>query len=550
MIPFLNQGSEGLAELAAESDKLGVTLSADNLAKVKAYTFAQRDMQEAIAGLKLTIGLALMPKLTELAHWFTEHQPEIRQFAIETLPKIGNALEAVARDALILTEDLNDMVHPIKALKENFMTGLMGPFKKETDDAKAALDKYNLTVKHAGLGMDSLDVAFQQAVLDGVDFNHALPKTEEGLEGIGKAAKEAEIKTSELFKSIQAGSHGIITSILPTREEFGELEKSIAANSEASANWNEKIANLREELAPLQQELSEATDPKDVERLTKRISGLQTKMQELPGDIPPITSGFDTWRNRVGLLAGDYGAFEGNMKVIMDSLVEQHVRGLDDIMAVVREQGPEFAADFAQWFRDDPIAAATTVREIMPGIMGEAAREAVANVLAAVGRFNEEWQTKVIDVLKAMPEEKRIAITSTVDPKLWLFIAAIQNTPERFNIQSLAGLLRQLSPEDLAAVLPFITGAQHGFHGDVTKPTMFLAGEGGARERVDITPGGQPLSGGNGSVSASDSSAIVGKLESLIDAVLGMKIYLDTGPLVGAVSDRMGNQTNLLLRGG
>ncbi len=31
---------------------------------------------------------------------------------------------------------------------------------------------------------------------------------------------------------------------------------------------------------------------------------------------------------------------------------------------------------------------------------------------------------------------------------------------------------------------------QHGFHGSVTGPTLFLAGEAG-RERVDISPNGQ-----------------------------------------------------------
>lgn len=35
-----------------------------------------------------------------------------------------------------------------------------------------------------------------------------------------------------------------------------------------------------------------------------------------------------------------------------------------------------------------------------------------------------------------------------------------------------------------------ITGAQHGFHGTVTRPTLFLAGEAGP-ERVDVTPRGQ-----------------------------------------------------------
>ena len=54
---------------------------------------------------------------------------------------------------------------------------------------------------------------------------------------------------------------------------------------------------------------------------------------------------------------------------------------------------------------------------------------------------------------------------------------------------------RQIA-EHLQQILAF-RPAQHGFHGDVMKPTLFLAGEAG-RERVDITPGGGGGGGGGG----------------------------------------------------
>ena len=50
------------------------------------------------------------------------------------------------------------------------------------------------------------------------------------------------------------------------------------------------------------------------------------------------------------------------------------------------------------------------------------------------------------------------------------------------NIPLVNQLARQI------AEIGSITFAQHGFHGDVTRPTLFLAGEAGQRERVDITP--------------------------------------------------------------
>jgi TP901 family phage tail tape measure protein len=69
-----------------------------------------------------------------------------------------------------------------------------------------------------------------------------------------------------------------------------------------------------------------------------------------------------------------------------------------------------------------------------------------------------------------------------------------------------AELLKALKAGDFAKVgqlaawiaqLGAMTFAQHGFHGTVTKPTLFVAGEAG-QERVDITPGGSAAGrGGN-----------------------------------------------------
>ena len=291
------------------------------------------------------------------------------------------------------------------------------------------------------------------------------------LETMGDAATDADTKVSDLFKDFQKGARDAIEEILPMAGEFDELADSTKANADAQKDWNERVAGLGESLADAEKDLADAqqswsvnlaemgedlanleaqlavaTEPEDVERLTDKIGDLHRKMGEGGPDIDgmtgkisdlreemgkapdttPIISGFDAWRDRVHLLADDYANMKTNMQMIMDALVDQHVVGVGEIMAVIQAQGPEFAADFAQWFRDDPIAAAQTVKEIMPGIMGEAAREAIANVLTAVSLFNEKWQTDVIGALNALPEEKRVNITATVDPQFWLLIADLE----------------------------------------------------------------------------------------------------------------------------
>ena len=114
MIPLLNLGSEGLADLAKQADKLGVTLTGKNADAIKKFTLAQRDMKEAIVGLKLQIGLALMPALTKLTEWFTANQPKIREFISEGIDKLKDALTTVGP---IVQQWAEDWGHLAEALQ-------------------------------------------------------------------------------------------------------------------------------------------------------------------------------------------------------------------------------------------------------------------------------------------------------------------------------------------------------------------------------------------------------------------------------------------------
>ena len=108
------------------------------------------------------------------------------------------------------------------------------------------------------------------------------------------------------------------------------------------------------------------------------------------------------------------------------------------------------------------------------------------------------------------------------------------------------------------ANFPALFPAQHGFHGDVTKPTLFMAGEGAGRERVDITP--QPSSvremvlapsvappASALAAPATDPDALAG---AVAFALQGLTVEMD-GRIVGSIiNDRIGDRTSQLGRGG
>lgn len=65
LIPILNLGSAGIAKLEREADKLGLTLTANNIPQVLKFVSSQRKLQASTDALKLSIGLLTVPVLTQ-----------------------------------------------------------------------------------------------------------------------------------------------------------------------------------------------------------------------------------------------------------------------------------------------------------------------------------------------------------------------------------------------------------------------------------------------------------------------------------------------------
>lgn len=92
LIPLLNLGSAGLAEYAKQADKLGVTLSAKNLEAVKKYTAEQRILGEAVNGIKLQVGLALIPVLTTLVAVLVTVSEHVRTWTMRAIDLTQKAI--------------------------------------------------------------------------------------------------------------------------------------------------------------------------------------------------------------------------------------------------------------------------------------------------------------------------------------------------------------------------------------------------------------------------------------------------------------------------
>src|SRR5882724_5586248 len=69
LIPILNKGKDGLKELGAESDKYGLTLTGKNLDSIRQNAKAHKELQDALEGVKVQVGAALMPVMASFAEF-------------------------------------------------------------------------------------------------------------------------------------------------------------------------------------------------------------------------------------------------------------------------------------------------------------------------------------------------------------------------------------------------------------------------------------------------------------------------------------------------
>lgn len=71
LLPFLLKGKDGIGELSAEAEKMGLVLSQDNIDAVKKNIVAQRQLTAAVNGAKVQIGNEMLPILTKFTELMT-----------------------------------------------------------------------------------------------------------------------------------------------------------------------------------------------------------------------------------------------------------------------------------------------------------------------------------------------------------------------------------------------------------------------------------------------------------------------------------------------
>jgi TP901 family phage tail tape measure protein len=97
MLKLLAQGKQGIEALTMEAQKYGLVLSTDNVAAVQKYIVAHREWDAAMEGIKIKIGMAVMPAITAFVNKLTEmaSNPMVQRWAKEIADVMIRIVEVI-----------------------------------------------------------------------------------------------------------------------------------------------------------------------------------------------------------------------------------------------------------------------------------------------------------------------------------------------------------------------------------------------------------------------------------------------------------------------
>lgn len=129
LLPMLNQGRAGLANMRAEAGRLGLVMSGPQAKAAKAMTDAFATMKNAMTGLWRAIGAAVAPAMTQTAQTMTKLVAAVTQWLAKNQPlvaqlfKIGSTIATVAGGVVTLGAALATMTPQMVGLVAATATG-------------------------------------------------------------------------------------------------------------------------------------------------------------------------------------------------------------------------------------------------------------------------------------------------------------------------------------------------------------------------------------------------------------------------------------------
>lgn len=101
LIPLLNKGADGIKELRAEAEKLGIVIDKDGIEKAEHFEESQKKLHATLVGLRNQAVMALLPTLQEMADkvfkWVMANREMLKQKLQQFVEGLAKAMQFLAK---------------------------------------------------------------------------------------------------------------------------------------------------------------------------------------------------------------------------------------------------------------------------------------------------------------------------------------------------------------------------------------------------------------------------------------------------------------------
>ena len=225
LLPFLNQGKEGLAEAAKAADALGLTLSSDTIAAADMTGDALDTMGAISTGLGNKIMAQVVPTVLQLTQSFTSFIVETGALDVAA-QVVAGAFKLIVNAGQVVVGWFQVMTNQISMTAKALMLFVQGEYKASWEELKSGFSRSGTIIEETGA---SIAKVWTTSVSDVVKANG---KAEPSLKKVAAAKKEVKAEADKAAEAMAKFFTTIEDKIVEVEREIRTGEKATEVDKE------------------------------------------------------------------------------------------------------------------------------------------------------------------------------------------------------------------------------------------------------------------------------------------------------------------------------
>jgi hypothetical protein len=250
LMPVLALGRDGILELEAEAKKLGLTLTTENVTGIRAFVKEQKTMGESIEGLKIQLGVGLMPLFTELAGAGADWAKTLNADGGKAVRQFGSEIASLVKQLA----DFKQAFADADALVRNFKPGQAGVDAHDAIARKAEELKANAAALTDW--SDKSSAKKPAADMSGLNFNVGALYSGASLAGMAADKADRQDAMAAAKAKAEAEAAGGLADITLAKQKK-DLDDQIAAGEREKAILQQNITLKTRESLDLKRDEAE-----------------------------------------------------------------------------------------------------------------------------------------------------------------------------------------------------------------------------------------------------------------------------------------------------